>query len=157
MSPAKKEWKLVHADVIGRLGLPCKLRFSTDVKIGQHSFEEGGSCAITVNPDFDFRQPEHLILHEAAHHKAMAHLLDINFDRKVRLMWHGKDYTCCTGLIGGHCEHWARILTDMYAETGYALPEGTQFKTFAEVANIIHRKYKETADDAEKADTATVA
>lgn len=138
--PNKEVWVMIHADLMQRLNLPCKLRFSTDVKIGQHSFNDvRDTCAITVNSDFDFRQPEHLILHEAAHHR---HSEKHTWDEGWCLCW-------------GHCEHWARTLADMYTETGYALPEGTQFAEFAKVAKIIHRKHKETVDA--PTDTETVA
>jgi hypothetical protein len=111
------------------------LEFSTDVKIGQHVFEDDG-CVITVNPEFDFTVPVHLMLHEAAHHRtyvgAARHLTDDPF---VDL--------CCSGWSGGHCEHWAKILVGMYKETGIALPYSTGFGHFAEAAGIKHKIFEQ--------------
>jgi hypothetical protein len=118
--PTRKEWEVVHADLMARLHLPCKLRFSTKVKIGQHEARDDGSCRITVNPEVDFRVPEHLILHEAAHHRAY----DID-------AWHGHD------------ELWANVLCDIYRETGVPLPQTTSFFAFAKAAGIERKNFAE--------------
>lgn len=116
--PTKEEWIRVHGELAERLRLPCRLRFSTDVKIGQHRTEEDGSCRITVNPEVDFRVPEHLILHEGAHCRANA-----------EDQYHGHD------------ELWAGVLVKMYEEAGVALPATTGFFAFAEAAGIKHKNF----------------
>jgi len=141
--PSEEEWIRVHAELMRKLHMPCKLRFiPNEVKLhegkktqvlGQHVWEDVGIygdtdiriCHINVNPDVDWRMPEHLLLHEAAHHEA-----DL-FDQ-----WHG------------HNEHWAKILMGMYEITGVALPESTRFDTFAKLAGIVRREFK---SDTEKA------
>lgn len=127
--PTRAQWKSVHTDLMKRLGLPCKLRFSAKVKIGQHIFVEDRktlpiywACHLDINPTVDFSNPEHLILHEAAHHRH----------------FHSPEEFCpCPGIIS-HCKHWAKILCDMYEETGITLPHGTGFHAFAKVARIKH-------------------
>lgn len=116
--PNKETWIRVHADLMTKLHLPCELRLTRDVKIGQHIVEDDGTCHIDINPDVDFRGPEHLILHEGAHCRS-------NADPDG--LWHGHD------------EHWAKILCQMYREAGVTLPETTGFQAFAEAAGIIHR------------------
>jgi hypothetical protein len=123
--PTKQEWIRVHAYLTAKLHLPCKLEFADNelVKIGRHEFEMDYSiedypsghtpCTIYVNPTVDFNVPEHLILHEGAHHRAIL-----------------KDPYC------GHDEFWAKILCEMYEEAGFPLPEGTGFEAFAKVAGI---------------------
>ena len=117
---------------MAKLRLPCKLRFVTDkVKLGkkvlgQHVWRDVGDfggegirlCYMRVDPNVDWRVPEHLILHEAAHHEA-----DL-FDE-----WHG------------HNEHWARILHEMYERAGVTLPQSTGFENFAQIAGIEHKVF----------------
>ena len=86
--------------------------------MGGHDFKDDGRCYITVNPTVAFRQPAHLILHEAAHH--------------IRIQ--KDDMMCCMG--GQHCKHWAKTLFGMYKKLNVPLPFGTQFETFAEIAGI---------------------
>jgi hypothetical protein len=132
--PTIKEWTELHADLMQRLHLPCELNFSTDVKVAQHRFDDDDTCVITINPEVDFKVPVHLILHEAAHHRAY-----------VRAFRHLTDNTfvdlCCSGWTGGHCEHWAKILIGMYAEMGIALPYSTSFIAFAKLAGIVRKNY----------------
>jgi hypothetical protein len=122
-----ERWREAHALVMRRCGLPCKLRITPDVKIGRHK-TEGGKCWIEVNDSLDFDTPEHLILHEAAHHAAMDK--DMCFDS-------AESYDC----VFGHCKHWAETLCDLYAQAGVELPEGTKFDAFAKAAGILHREY----------------
>jgi hypothetical protein len=136
--PTRVEWEKVHADLMAQLRLPCKLEFSTRVKVGQHVWRsepecwgELNVCYITVNPEVDFRNPEHLILHEGAHHRAIEPYLDAELDGQ-----------CHHTGWNGHCEHWAQILCDMYKETGYKLPYSTSFETFAEIAGIKHKLFE---------------
>ena len=131
--PTKAEWRRVHADLMAQLRLPCKLQFSTDVKVARHNWDDDErECAITVNPDVDFRVPEHLILHETAHHRNMEPLLGSDYENR----W------CCTGWSGGHCDHWARLLVAMYKETGIKLPYNTMFEKFADLAGIKHKMFE---------------
>lgn len=118
---SKEHWVEVHADLMKRLNLPCGLAFSDRGK-GRHKRKDG-CCVIEVNPEIDWHRPEHLILHEAAHHR------------------HAETECICWG----HCENWARTLYGMYINLGISLPEGTQFESFAKVAGIIHREYKPNA------------
>jgi hypothetical protein len=116
--PTKEEWEVVYADLMAKLHLPCELRFSSKVRIGQHIHEDDGTCHIDINPDVDFRCPEHLILHEGAHHRA--------YDEDV---WHGHD------------ELWAGILVAMYREAGVPLPQTTSFFAFAKAAGIERKNF----------------
>jgi len=126
--PTREEWRRVHADLMAKLRLPCKLRFATRVKVGQHiwhdlddgNFDPHKSCSIDINPEVDFYVPAHLILHEGAHHRA-----DLNDE------YHGHD------------EMWAGILCRMYEETGIALPYSTGFEAFALTAGIKHKVFDE--------------
>lgn len=136
--PTRKEWKVVHADLMARLNLPCKLRFYSGLKrgrkvLGQHVWQDVGDysgthirvCHINIDPAVDWKVPEHLILHEAAHHEA-----DL-FDE-----YHG------------HNEHWAKILFNMYEKTGITLPYSTGFETFARIARIEHKVFIRTPQTA---------
>ena len=118
--PTREEWKVVHADLMAKLHLPCELRFNRNVKIGQHTSEDDGTCHIDINPDVDFRVPEHLILHEGAHHRAN------EFDE-----YHGHD------------ELWAGILCKMYREAEVPLPQTTSFFAFAKAAGIERKNFAE--------------
>src|SRR5271169_1075499 len=123
--PTREEWTRVHADLMAQLRLPCTLEFSTEVKVGQHEFMDDGICILRVNPDADFRTPEHLILHEAAHHRICEpYRGDFEVEQWCHIGW------------SGHCEHWAQVLCDMYRETGIALPQTTSFIEFAKAAGI---------------------
>jgi hypothetical protein len=136
--PSKEEWIRVHADLMEKLKLPCVLRFSSSVSIASHSIEAYANdpddfgrileCRITINTDVDFRRPEHLILHEAAHHRSTCYA-----------EWECGDQ---------HCEHWAQTLCDMYKETGVALPQTTSFFEFAKAAGIIRKNFATEGDDA---------
>lgn len=114
--PDKEVWIARYANLMNKLSLPCELRFTTDVRVGRHVQEDDGACHIDVNLSADFHVPEHLLLHEGAHHRAA------QIDE-----YHGHD------------EFWARILLKMYEEAGIDLPETTGFFTFATVAGIKHR------------------
>ena len=131
--PSEEVWKHIHNDLMVTLRLPCKLRFSTKVKVGQHEFDDDGSCWITVNPEADFRAPEHLILHEAAHHEAAKNLPTDDDDGFM-------DSVCCMGPFG-HCQHWAKILCNMYDKTGTPLPQTTSFSEFAVAAGITRKNF----------------
>lgn len=133
--PTRKEWARVHADLMEKLKLPCGLRFSADVRIAEHGIVEAVShgvhivtCRITINPKADFRVPEHLILHEAAHHRS----------------------TCYTDWECGdpHCDHWAKILCDMYRETETPLPQTTGFFWFAKAAGIVRENFAREGNNA---------
>ena len=118
--PTKEEWKRVHAELMAKLHLPCKLVFSTGVRIGQHSFEcWPDNCRMTINPEVEFLVPEHLILHEAAHHRAAP-----------------MENAHCCSYCDAHCEHWAHVLLNMYREIDFPLPHSTGFEKFAEAAGI---------------------
>lgn len=136
--PTRDEWRKVHADMMAKLGLPCQLRFNDVCGIGRHDWDDTlKECFITVNPTkADFRVPEHLILHEAAHHRATE-----PYVYAERFGMETPDIKPCGELGGhcGHCEHWADILCGIYREVGVALPYSTGFEAFAEAAGI---KYK---------------
>lgn len=142
--PTREEWQRVFDDLMAKLRLPCKLRFISNEKyihpdlshrrvLGQHDWEDMGDyggtnirvCHINIDPDVDWRVPEHLILHEAAHHEA-----DL-FDE-----YHG------------HGEHWAKILIGLYEATGTALPESTRFDAFAKLAGIVRRDFVSATEKA---------
>ena len=116
MTPAAV-WHQKTKELLGMLNLPCKLRYSEEFKVGGHKFTTKG-CQFVVNPTVDFKVPEHLILHEAAHHIIIV----------------GGHFDC----YSSHCVHWAEVLLGLYKSTGTELPYGTQFETFARVAGI-HR------------------
>jgi len=152
--PTIGDWKRVHADLMEKLRLPCKLRFSSETKvIGRHILEDGGkldgvrivNCCIEVNPEADFRVPEHLILHEAAHHRNMAAINDDDFD-----VCDGPGKRGCCFAPNGHCKHWAKALCDMYQETGTPLPQTTSFVEFANMAGIARKNFTREGDPADK-------
>jgi hypothetical protein len=126
------EWTEVYNRYKMQLGLPCVLLFDTSVKTAVHRADDEGTCTVTINPDVDFKRPEHLILHEFAHHRTLAPVL----------FWYWSvdgvpdDRLCCLGWTGGHCKHWAQDLCDIYRETGTALPYSTMFEEFATAAGI---------------------
>jgi hypothetical protein len=140
--PTKEEWIRVHADLMARLKLPCKLRFTGETPCGMHDWEDDLSeCWIGVNPRADFRVPEHLIIHEAAHHRVLAPFMAGRFSRyeaQDAVINSGK---CAHSWGKGHCMHWAWTLRDMYTETGIALPRTTGFEEFARAAGIVLRKF----------------
>ena len=120
--PTKEEWIRVHTELMAKLKLPCKLQFFDGMTApGRHQFNvTHTACYILINPDADFRVPEHLILHEAAHHQDSC-------------PW----WECSNQ----HCKHWAQTLCDMYKEAGIALPHTTGFKEFARAAGIVLKKF----------------
>jgi hypothetical protein len=138
--PTREEWRAVHAVLMTKLGLPCKIKF-TDFGIGRHDWDDNqNECFISINPTkADFRVPEHLILHEAAHHRAIEPFL--NGDRP--------DIKPC-GEYGGHCSHchhWAHILCDIYREVGIALPYSTGFEEFARASGIKFKLFDPSANN----------
>ena len=116
--PTKEEWRQVFTRLAAKLNLPCELKFDRRVKVGQHYVADDGTCRITINPNVDFRVPEHLILHEGAHCRAM------EFDE-----YHGHD------------DMWAGILCKMYEESGVPLPQTTSFVSFAKAAGIERKNF----------------
>jgi hypothetical protein len=124
--PTEVEWRKIHADLMAKLKLPCQLEFSTQIRVGGHGWEDTDAdfpsekipCCITINPNADFRVPEHLIMHEAAHHRMS--LID---------PYHSHD------------KRWAKILVRMYKEAGVPLPQSTMFEEFARVAKIELKKW----------------
>ena len=133
--PTIKEWTVIHADLMQRLHLPCRLNFSTNVsRFASHSFDDYGTCTITINLEADFRVPHHLILHEAAHHRVCAPYVGSEDLEILESIW------CHYGL-DGHCEHWAQTLCDMYRETGIPLPQTTSFIEFAKAAGIVRKNF----------------
>ena len=141
--PTLAHWTQVHTDLMFKLRLPCRLNFSTDVKIGQHDYDFEG-CWITVNPDVDFRVPEHLIIHEAAHHRITQPFHDMfeALDNVADVV--GMKFRCCDPPGDRHhCEHWAKELTRMYTEAGIKLPYSTGFEQFALVAGIKYKLFEQ--------------
>jgi hypothetical protein len=140
--PTKEEWIRVHADLMEKLKLPCKLRFTDETLCGMHDWEDDLSeCRISVNPRADFRVPEHLIIHEAAHHRVMSPLMAGYFS-----VYEARDAgvnsgECCHTWSKSHCMHWAWSLRDMYKETGITLPRTTGFEEFARAAGIVLKKF----------------
>lgn len=123
-------WERMHAEFGVRLGCPCGLQFSEEVITANHRFEDDGTCLITINPTLDFQRPEHLVLHEFAHHRALVpyfHQGDMEIDHE-----------CC---LDGHCEHWAQTLVDMYRETSTEFPFSTMFESFATLAEVKHKAF----------------
>jgi len=128
-----QRWRDAHERIMRRLSLPCGLELTPDVKIGQHwteahEVDHEAKCVIRVNDSLDFDTPEHLILHEAAHHVSRGR--DDCYDSEEAL-------TCAFG----HCKHWARTLCDLYERAHVELPQGTKFEAFAKEAGILHREY----------------
>jgi hypothetical protein len=142
--PTLAHWTMVHTDLMAKLRLPCRLKFSTDVKIGQHEFDDDG-CWVTINPEVDFEVPEHLILHEAAHHRIVApyHAMFEALDNVADVA--NMKFSCCNEPFTDrhHCEHWAKELVKMYRETGIALPYSTGFEQFAHVAGIKFKLFEQ--------------
>jgi hypothetical protein len=140
--PTRQEWERAHADLMAKLVLPCKLRFTDETPCGMHDWEDDLSeCWIAVNPQANFRMPEHLIIHEAAHHRVIAPYMVgcfSRYDAQHAVVNSGK---CAHSWSKGHCMHWAWALRDMYKETGIALPHTTGFEEFARAAGIVHKKW----------------
>jgi hypothetical protein len=128
MPTTREEWKQVHAELMAKLKLPCKLKFSYSHPVGGHVHAplpwRMRNCYIEINPNADFRVPAHLILHEAAHHRHHAGFLG---SCSCRNWW--------------HCEHWAQELCRVYEETGIALPRTTGFAEFAKAVGIVHKVF----------------
>jgi hypothetical protein len=122
----RKVWKQVHRDIVDRLGLPCKLRFTKKHRVGGHEFDDG--CSIHVNPTVAFHTPAHLILHEVAHHILIKE--KENDKESVGYYFGG----CC--MDGMHCPHWAETLFGLYRKLSIPLPLETQFPNFAKIAGI---------------------
>jgi hypothetical protein len=128
----EQEWREVYNRYKKLLGLPCALAFGTHVKTAEHRHDDYGTCMVTINPEVDFKRPEHLILHEFAHHRTLSGVMP-------KYLEHGvvpEERECCFGWTGGHCWHWAADLCDMYRETGTELPYSTMFESFANLAGI---------------------
>jgi hypothetical protein len=139
MPPTPREvWERIHAEYGKYLGCPCRLQFSEDVITASHRFDDDFGCVITVNPTLEFLRPEHLILHEFAHHRNITPIIELHGDEEEgtldMLSVESDQRSCC--IYGGHCEHWAQTLLDMYRETSTKLPYTTMFEKFAEVAKI---------------------
>src|SRR5271166_1070949 len=137
----RKVWVEMHARYGKLLGCSCRLRFSEDVTNAEHRHNEDDStCWITINPTIHFLRPEHLILHEFAHHRLITPLLftDLGLDEDWIEKIQKENHECCV-FGGGHCEHFAHTLMDMYHETSTELPYSTMFEKFAKLAGI---KYK---------------
>jgi hypothetical protein len=135
--PSKEEWIKIHAELMAKLGLPCKLEFSSEPKVGSHSFEDDHTCVLRVNLAADFRVPEHLILHEAAHHRVCENLVFVDLNDAE----YEQHY--CHLYSGEHCDHWAKVLCDMYEETGTPLPSTTSFCSFAKLAGITRKNFEQ--------------
>jgi len=140
--PTRQEWMTTHARLMKKLNLPCKLRFTDETPCGMHRWEvDLSQCWIAINPNADFRVPEHLILHEGAHHRVLAPYMVGRFsiyEAQDAVVNSGK---CSHSWSHGHCMHWAWTLRDMYKETGIALPQTTGFEEFARTAGIVLKKF----------------
>ena len=57
-------------EILGRAQLPCKVVFSKyDTRVNaSHVWFKSGRCYLVINSYADIGVPEHVILHEAAHH-----------------------------------------------------------------------------------------
>lgn len=134
------QWVAVFFDYKKRLGMPCFLSFNEDIAVANHRFDDEGTCMITINPTVDFRRPEHLILHEFAHHRICA--AHVNSDAYL-----DPNIECHFGWGDGHCEHWAQTLCDMYRETDTDLPFTTSFAFFAKAAGIRRQNFVTEGND----------
>ena len=147
MPPSQEEWTAVVERYRKQLRVPCRLLFSTDVKVGRHSWDDCGTCSLTINPEVDFKRPEHLVLHEMAHHINMEPFICVDWEEyspavQFNYKAAGDNRYCCSGWTGGHCYHWAQTLVDIYKKTGTALPYSTGFEKFAELAGIKHKIFE---------------
>lgn len=142
----REEWQRIHADIMGKLDLPCKLEWSRRTKVGAHVFRDDHSpwtCALKVNPDGNFFVPAHLILHEAAHHRNIIKKFGEELDFDLSPL---ESQCCLGGWSSGHCPHWAAELVECYRICDIELPQSTQFHEFAKAANIEWRPYFPAVD-----------
>ena len=42
----REEWQRIHADIMGKLDLPCKLEWSRRTKVGAHVFRDDHSPSL---------------------------------------------------------------------------------------------------------------
>lgn len=127
---------------MAKLKLPCKLRFTDETPCGMHVWEDDLSeCYIAVNLQANFRVPEHLIIHEGAHHRVLAPIMAGRFSIYEATDAVINSGQCAHSWRKAHCMHWALTLRDMYKETGIALPHTTGFQEFAIAAGIILKKF----------------
>jgi len=132
----REEWHRIHAEIMDKLDLSCKLEWSSHTKVGAHVFRDESSpctCAIKVNPEGNFFAPQHLIMHEAAHHRNIINKfgVELNFDLSPI-----EQQCCLGGWSSGHCPHWAAELVECYRICDMELPRSTQFHEFAKAAHI---------------------
>ena len=103
----------IAKELLGRVQLPCNVVFSKyDIHvIGRHVALKSGRCYLVINSYADISVPEHIILHEAAHHGGKS----------------GEK---------SHGPEWANRLLRMYEETGISLPGSTKHESFAKLCNL---------------------
>jgi hypothetical protein len=145
----RNEWVRIHAEIMGKLDLPCDFEFSTDHRVGAHVFYEwqhSRTCAIRVNPDGNFRVPVHLILHEAAHHRNTIKCEEQDYKEQDHNLSKIERECCLGGWSIGHCPHWAAELVECYRICNIELPESTQFHEFAKAAHIEWRPHFPAVD-----------
>jgi hypothetical protein len=94
--------------ILQRLKLPCQVRFADEGEnyTAKHLLMKKGNCYILINACTAISRPEHIILHEAAHHG----------QRRSRQ---------------SHGPSWAKKLLSLYQQAGIRLPRTTRFKAFA--------------------------
>jgi hypothetical protein len=104
-------------EILGRAQLPCKVVFSKyDTRVNaSHVWFKSGRCYLVINSYADIGVPQHVILHEAAHHGQKS----------------GKE---------SHGPEWANRLLQLYKQTGISLPSATKFESFAKLCDLAIRR-----------------
>jgi len=105
------------SEILRRTRLPCKLVFSeNDIHAeARHVQLKGRCCYVIINSHASISVPEHIILHEAAHHGQKS----------------GKE---------SHGPEWANRLLQLYKQTGISLPRATKFESFAKLCDLAIRR-----------------
>lgn len=104
-------------EILRKANLPCRLGFAENDTGAEarHMRLKNGRCYVVINSRADICVPEHIILHEAAHHQGSS----------------GEQ---------SHGREWAERLCLLYQKTGIPLPSSTRFESFAKLCNIRIRR-----------------
>lgn len=111
LSEEHKEMKRRGQVLLRKAGLDCPILFRKGPFTARHVTLVGGGCAILINPEVKIWCPEHLILHEGAHHGQPKH-------------------------EAAHGPKWARRLIELYAITDTPLPHSTKHEWFRRLAGL---------------------
>ncbi len=110
-SPKQEQILSLGMALLKKAGLPCYITFGKSKAVARHIRLKRGGCVILVDSGASISAPQHIILHEAAHHDE---------DKRER----------------PHGHKWARRLLRLYKVTNTPLPRSTKFESFRKLANL---------------------